>query len=46
MFTAVRVHVGVRVCICQVPLPLLTVCRVQQCSSVLLLMDVNLMQQQ
>ena len=44
MCTDVRMHVRVCVCTYQVPLLLLAVCSIQQCSSVLLL-DVNLMQQ-
>ena len=42
--TGVRMHW--RVCTYQVPLLLLAVCCIQQCSSVLLMLDVNLMQQQ
>ena len=44
MCTAVHMRVRVRVCMHQVPLLLLAVCCIQQCSSVLLLLDVNLMQ--
>ena len=46
MCTAARMHVRVRVCTYQVPLLLLAVCCIQQCSIVLLLLDVNLMQQE
>ena len=46
MCTARRMNVCVRVCTYQVPLLLLPVCYIQQCSRVLLMLDVNLMQQE
>ena len=46
MCTAVRMHARVRVCTYQVLLLPRTVFCIQECSSVLLLLGVNLMQQQ
>ena len=42
----IRMHVRVLVCTCRILLLLLAVCCIQQCSSVLPLMDVNLIKQQ